>query len=224
VGDSTREPLVRLAEDGSVLLPVDRAVFFGEHDTLDPENALVRVSPARALQLLDGLQALRPELSAAMAAQSQRTALRAAVELVIAEPLLAGWSAISENNYDVDRGRHVQVLYHREAAVPDLERYAEKVGAEVVRQTLPNADWFDVWVGSAGQGWISLHCQYAYYPDGRPELADTLAAAIEEVAAVAREQDSAAAEQVDQHLAFNPHSDRHETGGDEVEYADESDG
>jgi hypothetical protein len=223
VGDSTREPLVRLAEDASVLLAVDRAVFFGEHDTLDPEDALVRVSPARALQLLDGLQALRSQLAASVATQSQQTALRAAVELVIAEPLLAGWSAISENNYDTDRGRHVQVLYHRESSVPDLERYAEKTGAEVVRQALPNADWLDVWVGSAEQGWIALHCQYAYYPDGRPEPADALAAAIEEVAAAAREQDAAAAEQVDQHLAFNPSSDRFETGGDEVEYADESD-
>lgn len=181
-------------DGGRVVLDVDLDVGTGT-GTVESFDARVQVSPARALELLDGLIAVQSELQAASRAQRQTSALRWAVELVTTQPLLAGWSSISENNYDRERGGdYVQVLYFKPE---NLERYAEQAGCEVVRTHHSNADWLDVWVGSAEQGWIALHCQYAYYPDGRPEPTaedqpDALSAAIEEVAAVAAEDDTAA--------------------------------
>lgn len=221
MGESTREPLVRLAEDGSVLLAVDRAVFFGEHDTLDADAALVRVSPARALELLDGLRDVVPELRE-LAAEQERAASAARADGALArtvgllrDPLLAGWSHISmgydggrfdkmTGAYQPGRGDYVQVNYSADKA-ERLQRYAAQAGAQVALRSIPNADLLDVWVGSDGNGWINLHCQLAYYPDGRPEPAEQIVAPVDPVRLTGEEtagrpgpaQTAAAAEPVD---------------------------
>jgi hypothetical protein len=198
VGESTREPLVRLAEDGSVLLAVDRAVFHGEHDTLDPEDALVRVSPTRALELLEELSGLARQLrELAPTTPRPEVALGRAARL-LANPLLAtGWYSITPD-WHPDRGDCIQVQFHVERTAA-LEQFAAKHGLEVLRSSTRKSDRLDVWVGSAQQGWINLHIHLAYYADGRPEPAtdeqpDALEAAIEEAVAAVTAADDLAAE------------------------------
>lgn len=190
MGESTREPVVRL-ERGVVVLDVDLDVGVGGN-VIGPEVCRVAVSPARALALLDGLRDLAElrELAAeqerAAAAARVEAALGRAVEL-LKDPLLAGWSNISmeydggrfdaaAGEYGPGRGDYVRVLYVP-AKAQQLERYAAQAGVEIVRQSIPTADLLDVWVGSAEQGWVNLHSQLGYYPDGRPEAAGPEAAA-----------------------------------------------
>ncbi len=169
MGESTTGPVVRL-DGGRVVLQLDAVL--GAEAVLLPlagGEPTVDVSPARALELLDGLRDRLSELRDLVAEQEQRAqderraaALRSAVDLVMTEPLLFGWYSLEPHTYDAELGRLIQVNY-ADRCVPALEEYAAAAGVPVHRAD--DERWIVVLLGSAEEGWLKLRA----YTSGRAQ-------------------------------------------------------
>lgn len=155
--ESTREPVVRL-DGGRVVLVADLDVGVGRN-VAGPADVRVAVSPARALELLEDLRGLVPDLRDVVAEQKRRAeeerraaALRSAMDLVMTEPLLAGWYSL-EQTWDTELGRIVQVNY-ADARAQALREYAATAGVPARDES--DQRWVAFLLGSGEQGWLRL--------------------------------------------------------------------